>query len=156
LTCAVEWERMNLLAIHTLTASRYSCSVGTNPMVNKPKPRQTDTNLSNQILLRIVGLYAAIVVLTFFLGAAFFFILFSLVSAALWFADDWEPAYWLRNALLRLRPSSGGFYPRSLNLWRVTMIIIKAGVIVYCLFLGISMLSRGFLEQNIIYLLLRG
>jgi magnesium-transporting ATPase (P-type) len=146
---------MNLLVGNAFSANQISCSARAGHMYKRPKPKPSGANLTNQLLLRIVGLYAAIVVISFFLGTGFFFILFSLVSVALWFADDWEPAYWMMITLLRVHPASGGFYPRSRNLWRATLIIIKAGVIVYCLFLGISILSRGFLEQNIIYLLLR-
>jgi magnesium-transporting ATPase (P-type) len=124
-------------------------------MYTKSKPKPTAASSSNEILLRIVGLYAAIVLLSLILGAGFFFLLFSLVSVALWFADDWEPAYWMRIALLRIRPKPGGFYPRSRNLWRITLVVIKTGVILYCLYLGFSILNRGFLEQNIIYLLMR-
>ena len=122
-------------------------------MYNKSK--RTAASPSNQLLPRIVGLYAAIVVISLFLGMGFFFLLFSLVSVALWFADDWEPAHWMMLALLRLRPKSPGFYPRPRNLWRVILMVFKAVVILYCLYLGFSILHRGFFEQNIIYLLLR-
>jgi hypothetical protein len=122
-------------------------------MYNKPKPAASSS--SNQLLPRIAGLYLGIILLSLLLGAGFFFLLFSLVSVALWFADDWEPAYYMMLALLRLHPKSGGFYPRRRNLWRITLIVIKACVILYCLYLGFSILSRGFLEQNMIYLLMR-
>jgi hypothetical protein len=126
-------------------------------MYNKPnpKPKLATASPSNQVLLRIVGLYAAIVVISLFLGIGIFFILFGFVQVGLWFSNDWEPAYWMSRAMLGIPPNRGGFSRRPRNVWRATLIVIKAGVILYCLYLGFSILSRGFLEQNIIYLLMR-
>ncbi len=125
-------------------------------MYNRPKSRQTVPSKSYQLLPRIIGVYAAIVALAFFLGTGFFFILFGMASVAFWLADDWEVAYWMQIGLLRIRPATSGFYPRPRSLLRWILILVKLVVILYCIGLGITILSKGFLEQNIIYLLLRG
>lgn len=126
-------------------------------MNNDPKPYdQVNPSKIPKILFSGMGLYLLTVFISLALGIGFILIWFGLIHIVLWFAPYWEPAYKALFKALNTPPPSQEFVTVPVTWWRAIVIGIKAAVILCVLYLGFrTLLTQGFLSQNIIYWVVR-
>lgn len=96
----------------------------------------------------------AILLFSLLLGVSFFLISQGLLFGVLWFAPNNEQAYKLLCILLNKQNQDVKFIRLPIPRYRYFILIIKAILILYAIYLGFCILvTNGFLQQNVIYMI---
>ncbi len=118
-------------------------------------PNPVNPYNSMQVYKRLIGFYFLITLFsTVLLGYAFFFIGLALFRAVLWLPIYWEPAYKVISKVFKY--PNREFVKIQMTWWWYIHLSIRAGITFLFLYVGSKILiSNGFLNQNLIYILLR-
>ena len=107
-------------------------------------------------LLHGMAIYLELTFLSLMFGYVFLLFMLSFIHGIFWLAPYWEPAYKLFTKALNVPSSDQEFNGIPLTWWRVIALCLKIGLIIYCFFIGFKLLqTHGFLNQNIIYVILK-
>jgi hypothetical protein len=99
--------------------------------------------------------YIAPTAMAMLLGFSFFLIVQGLLSGFLWLAPYWPASFRSLKKILNFPGSGMNVTSIPIKWWRIPIILIKIAVSSAMVSVGIYILiSRGFLDQNLIWLLL--
>ena len=118
-----------------------------NPKLQKQDERIADTKQ----IFRLWVIVAILELVAIALGLAFFFIVHAIIFGAAWFALYWRPAYQIYTKVLNIQDSE--FVTVPIPWWRTIILSVKAIIVIFFLYFGIkTLLTNGFLAQNLIYI----
>jgi hypothetical protein len=86
------------------------------------------------------------------LGIAFFIIIHGVIFGVAWLVPFWKPAFTAYTKALGIKDID--FIPLPIRWWQAIMLAIKMTVVLFFFYFGIKfLLTKGFLDQNFIYLI---
>jgi ABC-type arginine transport system permease subunit len=117
-----------------------------------PKLQKQDERIANtKQIVRLWVIVAILEIVAIALGLAFFFIVHAIIFGVAWFALYWRPAHQVYTKALNIQDNE--FVRVPIPWWRTVILSVKAIIVIFFLYFGIkTLITNGFLAQNLIYI----
>jgi hypothetical protein len=118
-----------------------------------PERKEYVSKLTNpRLLLRGWLVLACLEFGALLLGIAFFIIIHGVILGVAWLVPFWKPAFIAYTKALGVKDV--GYITLPIRWWHAIMIVIRMTVVLFFFYFGIKfLLSKGFLDQSLIYLI---